>query len=74
MKVFKLEIIFGNVRKTWKTTLLEMLENLQNFYITKVTHWENSFSDLKKTFLWYMVKEKKSLNWKKFCWFKKIFF
>ena len=29
---------------------------------------------IKETFLWYMVKEKISLNWKKFCWFKNIFF
>ena len=27
-----------------------------------------------KQFLWYTVKEKISLNWKKFCWFNKIFF
>ena len=28
----------------------------------------------RKQFFWYTVKEKISLNWRKFCWFKKIFF
>ena len=28
----------------------------------------------RQQFLWYTVKEKISLNWRKFCWFKKIFF
>ena len=37
MKIFKLEIIFGNMRKSWKATLLKILGNLQNIYITKVT-------------------------------------
>ena len=29
---------------------------------------------IKETFLWYTVKENISLNWRKFCWLKKIFF
>ena len=28
----------------------------------------------RKQFLWYTVKEKISLNWRKFCWFKNIFY
>ena len=27
---------------------------------------------IKETFVWYTVKEKISLNWRKFCWLKKI--
>ena len=32
------------------------------------------FLRIEETFLWYSVKEKISLNWRKFCWFKQIFF
>ena len=35
---------------------------------------KKQFLWIKETFLWYKVKEKISLNWRKFCWFKKIFF
>ena len=42
--------------------------------------WSESFAPrkqflrIKEKFLWYTVKDKISLNWRKFCWFKKKFF
>ena len=48
-------------------------EHLHSYMIMhpELTQW---ICTPRKQFLWYTVKEQISLHWRKFCWFKKIFF
>ena len=74
---------------TWKKlhwtltyTVLFKSESVKTHWFTVKNHCfecynrspRKQFLWIKETFLWYTVKEKISLNWRKFCWFKNIFF
>ena len=54
--------------RTWNFVLIWSWLESNGFTLRKQFLW------IRETFLWYTIKEKISLNWRKFCWFKTIFF
>ena len=57
-----------------KIVTLPINNNNQYKFRTNKIAPSKQFLSIKEIFIWYAVKEKTSLNWRKFCWFKKICF
>ena len=72
--VFKLYFLLKNYLVQLELTELFWPKNKYLFLELLIDHTQKTVSLNQRNIFWYMVKEKVSLNWRKFRWFKKNFF